>query len=335
MLSMVLSQALSGAKAQKRQLALVWLNLDRFKDVNDALGQQAGDHLLREVGQRLHEQVRTNDMVARMGADDFALLLPRINSPRHLERLMSRVDEVFAEPFSIAGEEVLLSASCGIAVHPDGAADARQLQENAHTAMRVAKELGGGSCEIFTPEAADQGSERLWLAREIRDGIEQGRFLLHYQPLVDLATMRVEAVEALARWDHPERGLVPPAQFIPFAEESGLIISLGRHLLGKACGELKGWQKSLAAAPRMSINASAREVQRSDICGEVCCAAAKAGLAPSSLEIEFTETAVLADPRRAAETAACLHQAGATVALDDFGTGFSSLTHLRDCPSTA
>ena len=154
----------------------------------------------------------------------------------------------------------------------------------------------------------------------------------YYQPLVDLATMRVQAVEALARWDHPERGQVAPAEFIPFAEESGLIVLLGKHLLGQACGQLKGWQDSLARPPRLAINVSAREVQRSDICGEVCRAAAKTRVAPSALEIEFTETAVLADPRRAAETAACLRQAGATVALDDFGTGYSSLTHLRQMP---
>ena len=332
MLSMVLAQALSGAKASKRQLALVWLNLDRFKDVNDALGQQAGDELLRSVGERLHEHVRTNDMVAHLGADDFVLLLPRVNSPKHLERLMGRIQAVFGTPFVIGGETVFLSASCGIAVHPNGGADARQLQENAHSAMRTAKELGGSAYEIFESGSIEDRSIRLRLAGEIRDGIEQGRFVLHYQPIIDLVTMRVQAVEALARWNHPERGLVCPAQFIPFAEESGLIVLLGKHLLGQACAHLKGWQGSLTVSPRLAINISAREVQRSDICGEVRRVAAKAGLAPSALEIEFTETAVLADPRRAAETAACLREAGVTVALDDFGTGYSSLTHLREMP---
>ena len=332
MLSMMLSRALSGAKGNQRQLALVWLNLDRFNDVNEALGQQAGDELLRAVGERLHEQLRSNDMVAHVGADDFVLLLPRINSAKHLERLVGRVNEVFAAPFAMGDETVFLTASCGIAVHPGGGSDAPQLQENAHRAMRTAKELGGGACEIFEPGRVQEGSARLWLAREIRNGIALGHFRLHYQPLVDLATMRVQAVEALARWQHPKRGLVAPVEFIPFAEESGLIISLGAHLLGQACGQLRSWQKTLASPPRLAINISAREVQRSDVCGEVRGAAAKAGLKLSALEIEFTETAVLADPGRAAETAACLHQAGATVALDDFGTGYSSLTHLRELP---
>ena len=199
--------------------------------------------------------------------------------------------------------------------------------------MRTAKELGGSAYEIFESGGSiEDRSIRLRLAGEIRDGIEQGRFVLHYQPIIDLVTMRVQAVEALARWNHPERGLVCPAQFIPFAEESGLIVLLGKHLLGQACAHLKGWQGSLTVSPRLAINISAREVQRSDICGEVRRAARRRTGASAWVEIEFTETAVLADPRRAAETAACLREAGVAVALDDFGTGYSSFTHLREMP---
>ena len=332
MLSLALEKALSGAQASQHQLALLWLNLDRFKDVNDALGEQAGDELLRAVGERLRGAVRRVDVVARVSGDDFVVLLPHITSNKHVDRLMGRIHEVFATPFVVRGESVLLSASGGIAVHPNGGADARALRESAHTAMRLAKEQGGGALEIYDEGVAAEGFERLWLAREIRDGIAQGSFILHYQPQVDLQTMRVQALEALARWNHPERGLLAPAQFLPFAEESGLIVPLGQSLLRQACAHLKEWQASLASAPRLALNVSAREVQRSDVCGEVTRAAAAAGLAPSALEIELTETAVLADPRRAAEVAACLRAAGATVAIDDFGTGFSSLTHLRELP---
>jgi len=332
MFSMMLSRTLSGEGAKKRQLALVWLNLDRFKDVNDALGLEAGDRLLRAVGERLHEHLRTNDVVARSGADDFVVLLGRIASRKHLDWLLWRIHEVFATPFTVGDDQVLLSASCGVAAHPHGSGEARRLQENAHSAMRAAKKLGGGAVEFFDTDIAAGGSARLWLAHEIRDGIKRGDFMLHYQPLLNLETMRVEAVEALARWQHPERGLLSPAEFIPFAEETGLIVSLGRHLRARACTHLRGWQQSLAAAPRLALNISAREVQRSDVCGEVTRAADKAGLATSSLEVEFTETAVLANPERAAGVAAGLRQAGATVALDDFGTGYSSLTHLRELP---
>jgi diguanylate cyclase (GGDEF)-like protein/PAS domain S-box-containing protein len=332
MLSLALEKALSGAQTNHRQLALVWLNLDRFKDVNAALGQHAGDALLHAVGERLCAAVRSVDVVTRAGGDDFVLLLPRINSRKHIDRLMGRIHEVFAAPFVVRDEAVLLSASCGIAVHPDGGADARALRESAHTAMRAAKELGGGAYEIYDQDGAEEGSPRLWLAREIREGIELGQFVLYYQPQVNLHTMRVQAVEALARWQHPERGLLAPAEFLAFAEESGLIVPLGHGLLEQACGQLKDWQRSLAAAPRLALNVSAREVQRSDVCGVVMRSAAAAGLEPSSLEIEFTETAVLANPARAAAVAAGLRAAGATVALDDFGTGFSSLTYLREMP---
>ena len=332
MFSMMLARTLSDEGAAKRRLALAWLNLDRFKDVNDALGLEAGDALLRAVGERLHEHLRTNDLVARTGADDFVVLLGRITSRKHLDWLIGRIQEVFAAPFTVGGKQVLLSASCGIAANPHGSGEARRLQENAHSAMRAAKKLGGGGVEFFGKDVAADGSARLWLAHEIRDGIKQGHFTLHYQPLLDLETMHVEAVEALARWQHPQRGLLSPVDFIPFAEETGLIVSLGRHLRARACTRLRGWQQSLPAAPRLSLNISAREVQRSDVCGEVTRAADRAGLALSSLELEFTETAVLANPGRAAAVAAGLRQAGATVALDDFGTGYSSLTHLRDMP---
>jgi len=332
MLALTLEKALSSAQADHRQLALVWLNLDRFRDVNDALGQQAGDELLRVVGERLRNAVRVVDTVTRAGGDDFVLLLERVNSHQHLEALMGRIQGVFASPFVLRGESVLLSATCGIAVHPNGGVVARALRESAHAAMRAAKELGGGAFEIYDQGSAEQGSQRLWLAREIREGIEQGQFVPHYQPQLNLQTMRVQAVESLARWNHPQRGLLCPVEFLPFAEESGLIVALGRGLLQQACGHLKAWQGSLPSAPRLALNVSAREVQRSDVCGEVKRAAAAAGLSPSCLEIEFTETAVLADPQRAAQVATGLRAAGVTVALDDFGTGYSSLTHLREVP---
>jgi diguanylate cyclase (GGDEF)-like protein/PAS domain S-box-containing protein len=332
MLSVMLSRALAGAKGKRRQLALVWVNLDRFKDVNDALGQRAGDLLLRAVGERLHEFVRTNDLVARVGGDDFLLLLPRINSRDHLERLMGRVHDVFALPFLVQSESVLLSASCGVAVHPDGGSDAAELQEHAHTAMRAAKQLGGGCCEMYESVVAADPGRRLRLHNEIRNGIDMGHFTPHYQPQVHLQTMRVQVVEALARWHHPERGLVQPDEFIVFAEETGLIVPLGRHLLGQACAHLRSWHDALERPPRLAINVSARQFQRTDVCGDIERAAAEVGLTPSALEVEITETAVLADPDHAAEVAARLRDSGATIALDDFGTGYSALTHLRELP---
>lgn len=333
MLAMMLSRALSRANVSGFRLALVWLNIDRFKDINDALGQAAGDSLLRAVGERLRDAPFATDLVARVGGDDFALLLPHIDSSVHLQSLMEQVQATFAEPFTAGDGAVMLSASCGVALHPDGAAaDAHQLQEHAHSAMRAAKAVGGGGFEVYASGLSGRSSRRLRLDGEIRRGIAEGQFVAYYQPQIELTTMTVQAVEALVRWQHPERGLLLPAEFIPFAEESALIVALGPCILACACRDLKRWIEELPTAPRLVINVSAREVLRADVCGAVVRAAAAEGLTPSSFEIEFTETAVLASPARAAEVAACLRETGATVALDDFGTGYSSLTHLCELP---
>ena len=331
MLAMMLSRSLSRAGVGRRQLALVWLNIDRFKDANDALGQDAGDRLLQAVGERLLDAPFATDLVARVGGDDFALLLPRVDSMPHLRRLMDQVQKTFAEPFAADGEAVVLSASCGVALHASGGAgDAHQLQEDAHSAMRSAKAAGGGGYEVFAAGTSGRSSRRLRLDGEIRRGIAEDQYDAYYQPQIELKTMAVQTVEALVRWRHPRRGLLLPAEFIPFAEETALIIALGPCILARACRDLKGWYDELKTPPRLGVNVSAREVLRADVCGEVIRAAAAVGLTPASLEVEFTETAVLADPARAAEVAAALRAVGATVALDDFGTGYSSLTHLRD-----
>ena len=309
----------------------MWLNIDRFKDANDALGQDAGDRLLRAVGERLRDAPFATDLVARVGSDDFALLLPRVDSLPHLRRLMDQVQDALAEPFATGGEAVMLTASCGVALHPNGdAADAHKLQEHAHSAMRTAKSAGGDGFEVFASGSSGRSTQRLRLDGEIRRGIAEDQFGVYYQPQIELATMAVQAVEALARWQHPRRGLLLPAEFIPFAEETALIVALGPSILARACRDLKGWYEEMQTPPKLVVNVSAREVLRADVCGEVTRAAAAVGLTPASLEVEFTETAVLANPARAAEVTAALRAAGATVALDDFGTGYSSLTHLRE-----
>ena len=331
-LTIALQRALAGAQAGRRRLALLWLNIDRFKHVNDALGPAAGDHLLQAVAGRLSAAVRANDMVARVGSDDFLLLLSRAGTRPQMARLLQRIREVFAAPFVVEGEAVCLTASCGVALHPSGETDARQLQENAHTAMRHAKALGGGCCEFFAASVGAPSSLKIRLAGDLRDGLERAEFLLHYQPQVDLSTMRIVGVEALARWQRPQRGLTAPEEFIPFAEETGFIVELGRGLFGQACAQLSTWADSLAVPPRIAFNVSAREFQRSEFCDEMLLAAARAGARHELLEVEITETAILADPVRAAAVSARLREAGVTVALDDFGTGFSSLTHLRELP---
>ena len=311
---------------------MVWLNIDRFKDVNDALGQVVGDRLLRAVGERLREAVRSNDMVARAGGDDFLLLLPRIRSRHHVDSLMRRIHDAFEAPFTIDQQAIYLTASWGVAVHPNGGADARKLQENAHTAMRVVKNRGGKGCHVFEGGFGDESTDKVRLASEIREGLANGEFLLHYQPQIELASMRIVGLEALVRWQHPQRGLVPPFEFIPFAEESGLIEPLGSYVLREACTQMRAWHTGLDVQPRLAVNVSAREFQRTDVCAQVAAITGATGLAPEHLEIEITESAVLEDPARAAAVAERVREMGATIALDDFGTGYSSLTHLREFP---
>jgi diguanylate cyclase (GGDEF)-like protein len=324
-----LMDEVAGSVAGKRDIAVAWLNLDRFKDVNRALGHEAGDALLRQVGARLREAVRRSDLVAHVGSNDFILVLPKVASHRHLKRLARRMCTAFDQPFVVGSEPVLVTASCGLALHSDVCDSPRDMVDCAHSAMRAAKQLGGDACHTFS--VGDLGSpRRLHLLREIQDGIAGGQFTLHYQPQIALGTMRPQAVEALVRWQHPERGLLPPGEFIGFAEETGMIVSLGRHLLDLACRDYAAWLPTLESAPRLAINVSPREFQRADVCGQVRAAARAAGVPVHRLEVEITETAVLSHPAHAAEVVACLHKAGATVALDDFGTGYSSLTHLRE-----
>jgi polar amino acid transport system substrate-binding protein len=227
---------------------------------------------------------------------------------------------------------MLLTASSGVAVHPSGGTSAHELEEHAHTAMLAAKQLGGGACEVFKADLVEDSSRRLRLMRDVRAGIDAGHFALHYQPQITLETMEVQAVEALARWHHPEHGLLSPAEFVPFAEETALIVPLGRHLFEQACRHHAGWHEHLEEPPVVAVNVSAREFQRVDVCGQVRELAEAFGLSPSAFEIEITETAVIADPKRAAKVVNCLRTTGVSVALDDFGTGYSSLTHLRELP---
>lgn len=327
-----LSRALAGARARKRQLALAWLNLDRFKDVVEAHGTAAGDQLVRAAGERLRAAVRTSDVVARVGGDDFAVLLPRVNSRRHLVRLLDRLQGAFDEPFLVQGEAIFVTASCGVAAYPDGGSEAQELLGHAGAAMRVARELGAGGRELYEAGAFQGAGRRLRLAGEIREGVRQGQFVPFFQPQVGLETMRVQAMEALARWQHPERGLLPPSEFIGFAEEAGLAVPLGSCLFDSACRQLEGWRKDSPTPPRLAFNVSARGFLRTDLCGQVRHAGKVAGIPPSSLEFEITEMAVLANPDKAAQVASDLRAMGVTIALDDFGTGYSSLTHLCELP---
>jgi diguanylate cyclase (GGDEF)-like protein/PAS domain S-box-containing protein len=325
-----LEHAVTAARAHEEGLAVVWLNIDRFKDVNEALGLSGGDRVLRSVGERLAAMLRGTDLVCRAGGDDFLVLLRGAGEADHLRVLARRIGDSFAEPVVIGAERVYLSASCGAAAHPQNGGDAQSLMENAHTAMLDAKRQGGGICCLYSEEMRSGGARKVRLAAELRQALDERQFEVHYQPQLSRDGRHVAALEALVRWAHPERGLLLPAEFIPFAEESGLIHGLGRHVVQTACAQLRCWHRRLDSTVRLAVNVSPREFQRESLVSDLRRAARDSGLAATDLEIEITETAIFADPPRAARLVAALHDSGFSIALDDFGTGYSSLTHLRE-----
>jgi diguanylate cyclase (GGDEF)-like protein/PAS domain S-box-containing protein len=328
-----LDQALARAERSDRSLAVLLVDLDGFKQVNDTLGHDAGDRLLQEVAERFNGVVRASDTVARFGGDEFALLLEEIVDQEAVT-LAQRLLDRLAEPVVVAGREVLLGASVGIVLHT-GPGQSEELVRHADVAMYAAKDGGRGRYEIFCPEMSKGVGELLGIEQELREALERGEFSLHYQPEIDLETANIVGAEALLRWHSPTRGPVPPARFIPIAETTGLIVPLGEFVLRQACAQAAAWRSAGLASERFVtwVNVSARQLN--GLHKVVHRALEESGLPPSGLGLEVTETAVV-EPGIAGERARAelklLHEEGVQVAIDDFGTGFSSLGQLRHFP---
>jgi diguanylate cyclase (GGDEF)-like protein/PAS domain S-box-containing protein len=317
----------------KRHVALLYLDLDDFKTVNDALGHEAGDTLLRETAARLAAGLRPGDTAARLGGDEFAVLLEGLATHDMAYEVGARLLESLQTPFDANGEGISINASVGIAVGT-GHEDAAALLRNADLAMYRAKGGGKGRFEVYEAAMHAMVVDRIALKADMRRALEADEFRPHYQPIVDLETQRIVGVEALVRWHHPERGLIPPMSFIPIAEETGLIIPIGSHVLHRACQDAATWHRELSdRAPRsMSVNLSSRQIQDPQIVSDVELALSRSGLPPSALTLEITESFLLDDTESAATTLAALKALGVRIALDDFGTGYSSLTHLDRFP---
>ncbi len=330
-----LDQALARAKRSKELVAVLLVDLDGFKQVNDSLGHDAGDRLLREVAQRFRHIVRESDTVARFGGDEFALLLEYVTE-RDVVDLARRLLDGVARPVVIAGRDVSLGASIGI-VLDSGSGQSEELVRDADVAMYAAKDAGRNRYEIFCPEMARKAGELLGIEQELRLGLQRGEFSLHYQPEVELATNRIVGVEALLRWQSPTRGSVPPARFIPIAEATELIMQLGEFVLREACLQTAEWRR-VGLVPDSFVtwvNVSARQLSSGTLEAVVRDALQAASLLPRALGLEVTETAVVEDGLagdRARAELNKLHGLGVRVAIDDFGTGFSSLGQLRHFP---
>lgn len=323
-----LEQALARAERNGEMVALMFLDLDRFKTINDSLGHLAGDRLLQSVAERLTHCVRDTDTVCRQGGDEFLIALTDVHDADVPARVAQKILRRLSEPFDIDGHKLGTSFSIGIAIYPNDGLDADSIMKNADTAMYHAKESGRNTYRFFTEEMNANALERLQMENHLRAALERGELLLNYQPQVDLVTGEVVGVEALIRWQSEALGFVPPGRFIPIAEESGLIVPIGRWVLRRACLDAKSWQDAGLPAVAVAVNISALQFRRDDIVHGVREILAETGLAPERLELELTES-LLVHHQDVQDTLAQLKALGVRLSIDDFGTGYSSLTYLK------
>lgn len=327
-----LQQAVQSAQRSGELVAAVFLDLDQFKFVNDSLGHQAGDALLKTVTERLLSSVRVCDTVSRQGGDEFVLLLAGCESREAIEQATLRIINAVAEPMEVGGIELQITCSVGISVYPDDGINAEALLRHADSAMYKAKEAGSNSYVFFDARTTLHAGERLALLSSMRGALAHEEFLLHFQPRIDLASGKLVGAEALIRWRHPEQGMVSPEQFIPLAEDSGLIVVMGEWVLRRACKQNAAWQQAGLPPIPVSVNLSPRQLTQENIVEIVADALHASRLAPQWLELEITETVVMRDVEQSLATLHRLKQLGLSISIDDFGTGYSSLNYLKRFP---
>lgn len=327
-----LGVALAMARRNRNTLAVLTVDLDRFKNFNDTMGHQAGDRLLKGVAARLTGLPRQDDTVSRTGDDEFTLIFQQISQGEDAARVAEKILDAIAQPFEIEGHEFHLSASIGIALYPNDGQDAQTLLKNAESAMYRATESGGNCYQFYTPTMNARALERLSLEKKLRCAVERGEFLIHYQPRVNIRSWKVASLEALVRWRDPEIGLVPPAQFIPLAEETRLIMPIGEWVLRTACRQLVNWHQAGLPVNKVSVNLSARQFQQRDLVEMVARVLDEARLSPERLELEITETLAMQDVDYTIQKLSRLKDMGIEISIDDFGTGYSSLSYLKRFP---
>ncbi|QIN78224.1 EAL domain-containing protein [Rubrobacter marinus] len=326
--------ALKRAKRRGDGVAVLFMDLDNFKVINDSLGHEVGDELLVSVAGRLQSCLRPADTAARLGGDEFVVLLEDVEGPEEATRVATRIEEALRAPFWVGGHNLFVTTSVGVALGGTDGERAGDLLRNADLAMYRAKDGGKNNHAVFEPGMNERALERLGMEADLRRALDREEFRVHYQPKVSVRTGRIVAHEALVRWEHPERGLVPPAEFIPLAEETGLIVPLGRWVLGEACRQAKEWQSWYPTDPplAMSVNLSAAQFKRPDLGASVAKVLDDTGLDPRDLILEITESMVVEDVTAALVTLRELKALGVKIAVDDFGTGYSSLSYLKRFP---
>ena len=327
-----LNQAIAAARRDKRRILIAFVGLDRFKMINDSFGHSGGDSFLKVIAARLHGAIRGADTVARWGSDEFAILMPEHNEGGLATAALERITAAVNMAIPYEGQEVVLTCSIGVAGYPYDGLDVDTLLERADIASFHARNEGGNQFRFHTADMNQKALARLRTEADLRLAIRREEFVLHYQPQIDLATGRIIGMEALVRWQHPERGLVGPLEFIGLAEETGLIVPIGNWVLRTACLQNRQWQREGLRPIRVAVNLSARQFVRDDLAESVAAILAEIGLSPTDLELELTESLVMNDVERGIGVLGGLKQLGVRIAVDDFGTGYSSLAYLRRLP---
>lgn len=327
-----LRQALTQAERKQQKVAVLYVDLDRFKNINDTLGHAAGDLLLQQAAGRLGDSLRKCDTLARLGGDEFVVLVTELNDPQDAMRVTTKLADALRVPFHIEGYETFVSVSVGISVYPSDGLDGERLIAHADAAMYRAKEKGRNNFQWFAAEMDTLAKERMELEGHLRHALDQGQLSLHYQPLCG-PQGEIQGFEALMRWHHPTLGFVSPARFIPLAEDSGLIVRMGEWALRKACAQLVSWRRQHPSL-RIWVNVSAVQFKRSDWVDTVVAALDDTGLDPGALELEITESLILQSVTGTSTNLFDLRALGVGIAIDDFGTGYSSLSYLHKLPVT-
>ena len=330
-----ITQAISYAARYSKELAVMFIDLDDFKRINDSLGHTSGDKLLQSVANRLVACVRRSDTVSRLGGDEFVVLLSQVEHAEDATFISKKILSSLAEPFSVDHKYLDISASIGVSTYPDDGQDAESLLHKADTAMYAAKKLGRNNCQFFKPEMQARVLERQSLEGSLRHALSRNEFRLHYQPKIDLVTGEITGVEALLRWQHPTRGMIQPLQFVSIAEESGLIVSIGQWVLLHACRQARAWMDAGLPPVRMAVNVSAAEFMAKDFLSGVRATLISTGVDPHNLELELTETVLMRDAESAVRILHALKAIGVQLAVDDFGIGYSSFSYLQRFPLDA
>ena len=327
-----LDMALPQAQRREQLCGVMMLDLDHFKNINDTFGHDFGDKLLINVAQRLRECIRKEDTLARMGGDEFTFLLSLVDDVKDIARVAEKILASFAQPTTIDGKDLFVTPSIGISLFPNDGKDAETLLKNADAAMYRAKEGGRNAYQFYTADMNAQAQERMSLENDLRRALENGELEMYYQPKVSAKDGRIVAAESLIRWHHPTRGFVSPAEFIPLAEENGLILPIGEWLLNEVCRQIRRWRDAGLTVPCIAVNLSGRQFQRQNLPDMLAQAIADAGIEAEDLELELTEGTIMSNAETNIEMLVLLKRMGMSLAIDDFGTGYSSLSYLKRFP---